>query len=174
MSNVRSVSTFLYFRPVIRDARPPDVPDLLRLIRALAEYEREPGAVETTPEDLAAALFCSDPSVFALVAERAGRVVGMAVWFLTYSTWTGRSTLHLEDLYVEPDHRGDGLGRALVQSLAARAGDLGCARMEWAVLDWNGPAIGFYRSLGAHPLEEWTTWRLDLPGLRALGSDERG
>lgn len=145
---------------MIRDAVPSDTGDLLRLIRALARYEKEPEAVETTEQDLDRALFGLHPKVFASVAEHDGLVVGMAIWFLTFSTWTGRHSLYLEDLFVEPQHRGRGLGRALLGDLARQAVAMGCARMEWAVLDWNEPARGFYRSLGAQPLDEWTVFRL--------------
>ena len=140
-----------------------DVGDLLRLIRALAEYEREPEAVETTEEVLAESLFGPDPLARVYVAERDGRVVGMALWFLNYSTWTGKPGLYLEDLVVEDGHRGEGIGQALMAALRARATELGCARMEWSVLDWNDPAIRFYRSLGAKPMDQWTTWRIELP-----------
>lgn len=155
---------------MIRDARPEDIPDLLRLVRALAEYEREPDAVEATEEALRAALFADRPLVHALVAEGGGRVVGMAVWFLAFSTWTGRHSLYLEDIFVEPGQRGSGLGRALTARLAARARELGCARMDWAVLDWNEAAQGFYRAIGARPMEEWTTWRLEGDALDRLAA----
>ncbi|HMC38693.1 MAG TPA: GNAT family N-acetyltransferase [Acidimicrobiales bacterium] len=153
---------------MIREARADDVPDLLRLIRGLAEYEREPDAVVATEESLTKALFGPGAIVHALVAEADGRVVGMALWFLAFSTWTGRHSLYLEDLFVEPEQRGGGLGRALMETLAGRAVEQGCARMDWSVLDWNEPSIGFYRSLGATPLDGWTTWRLEGPALDAL------
>lgn len=148
---------------LIREARETDVGDLLRLIRQLAEYEREPAAVKTTEEVLARSLFGTDPLARVFVAEKDGSVVGMALWFLTYSTWTGKPGLYLEDLIVEAGHRGEGIGQALMGALRARAVELGCARMEWSVLDWNDPAIHFYRSLGARPMDEWTTWRIELP-----------
>ena len=151
-----------YSPRVIREARPHDAEDLLRLVQQLAIYEREPDAVRTTPEDLAAALDADEPRVRAHVAEVDGAIVGMALWFLTYSTWTGTPTLYLEDLFVDPEHRADGLGKALMKALAAEAKKRGCARMEWSVLDWNESAIAFYRSFGAEPMEEWTTWRMDL------------
>jgi GNAT superfamily N-acetyltransferase len=159
---------------VIRDAQPGDVGDILRLVRALAEYEREPDAVEANETSLSTALFRPDPLVHAMVAEEGGRVVGMAVWFLSYSTWTGRHSLYLEDLFVEPERRARGVGRALMRHLAVRAAELGCARMDWSVLDWNEPAMTFYRSLGARPMDEWTTWRLDGPALDALGTAPPG
>jgi GNAT superfamily N-acetyltransferase len=153
---------------MIREALPSDAADLLRLIRGLAEYEKEPDAVVTTAADLEKALFGPDPRVHAHVAEEDGRVVGMAIWFLAFSTWTGRHSLYLEDIFVEPGLRSRGVGRALMRRLAARALELGCARMDWSVLVWNEPAMAFYRSVGAAPLEEWTTWRLDAAGLARL------
>jgi GNAT superfamily N-acetyltransferase len=161
-------------RPVIRDAVPADVGDLLRLIRALASYEREPDAVETSGNDLRRALFDPEPKVFALVAETAGLVVGMAIYFVSFSTWTGRHGLYLEDLFVEPAHRSAGVGRALMSALAARSLGLGYKRLEWAVLDWNELAISFYRGLGAAAMDEWTTYRLagaDLTALAARGHE---
>lgn len=151
---------------MIREARPDDVTDILRLVRALAEFEREPHAVVADEDSLRGALFCEHPLVHAHVAEREGGVVGMAVWFLSFSTWTGRHSLYLEDIFVEPQWRTQGLGRALFARLAARSVELGCARMDWSVLDWNEAAMGFYRSMGAHPLDEWTTWRLEGEALR--------
>lgn len=145
---------------MIRDAQPSDTGELLRLIKALALYEKEPEAVQATESDLRRALFGPDPKVFAMVAEVDGAVVGIAIYFLSFSTWTGRHSLYLEDLFVEPGFRGRGLGRDLVAALARKALDLGCARMEWAVLDWNEPAIGFYRALGARPMDGWTLYRL--------------
>jgi GNAT superfamily N-acetyltransferase len=153
---------------VIREARPEDVGDILRLIHALAEYEREPDAVEATEDLLSDALFGPNPRVFAHVAEIDGRVVGIAVWFLAFSTWTGRHSLYLEDIFVEPELRGAGIGRKLVGRLAGRATELGCARMDWSVLDWNESAMAFYRSLGARPMQEWTTWRLEGAALADL------
>ena len=155
---------------MIREATPADTGDLLRLIRALAEYEREPEAVEATEEDLIDGLFGPDSVAHAYVAEVDGNVVGMAVWFLTFSTWTGRRGLYLEDLFVEPAYRKRRLGRALLTRLALKAVELGCARMEWSVLDWNEPAIGFYRAVGARPMQDWTTWRLTGDPLRSLAS----
>jgi GNAT superfamily N-acetyltransferase len=155
---------------VIRDAVPADAGDLLRLIRALASYEREPDAVETSEDDLRQALFDPEPKVFALVAETAGRVVGMAIYFVSFSTWTGRHGLYLEDLFVEPAHRSAGVGRALMSALAARTLRLGYKRLEWAVLDWNEPAISFYRGLGAAAMDEWTTYRLTGAALTSLAA----
>lgn len=155
---------------MIRPATPADVPDLLRLVRALAEYEREPEAAIATPDDLRAALFGENPRVFADVAEVDGRVVGMAVWFYTFSTWTGRHGIWLEDLFVEPAHRGAGLGKALLVGLAQRCVTERLTRLEWTVLDWNEPALAFYRSLGASPLDDWTTHRVEGATLVAMGT----
>jgi GNAT superfamily N-acetyltransferase len=152
----------------IRPARPGDEIDILRLIRALAEYEREPDAVENTVDDLRAHLFGAAPRVFAHVAELDGRVVGIAVWFVNYSTWTGRHGIYLEDLFVDPAARGHGVARGLVRALAAEAEAQGYARIEWAVLDWNELAKAFYRSLGARQNDTWEPWRLTGPALAAL------
>ncbi|HEV3281856.1 MAG TPA: GNAT family N-acetyltransferase [Acidimicrobiales bacterium] len=154
----------------IRPATPEDVDDLVQMIHDLAEYERSPGAVEVDRHQLHDALFAETPSVFSHVAEAGGRVVGMAIWFLTFSTWTGRSGIYLEDLYVRPDARGRGVGGALVSELAATARRCGYRRVEWAVLDWNEPALRFYRSLGAVPMTGWTSYRLSGAELSTLGA----
>lgn len=156
---------------LVRDAVPTDVEQLLGLVRALARYERAEEEVLATEADLRNALFGASPKVFALVAESAGSgsVVGMAIYFVSFSTWTGRHGLFLEDLFVAPEHRGRGTGRALLRALGARANQMGCARVEWAVLDWNQPAIDFYRSVGAVPLDEWRTFRLSGQALSELG-----
>lgn len=157
----------------VRHARPEDVPDVLRLIRGLADYEREPDAVETTEDDLQRWVFGDDPVANVLVAESApgGPVVGMALWFRTYSTWTGVPGIYLEDLYVDPQARGTGLGKALLAALARIAVDRGYRRVEWAVLDWNTPSIEFYERLGARPMQEWSTYRLLGEALTELGAD---
>jgi GNAT superfamily N-acetyltransferase len=152
----------------IRPARPGDETDILRLIRALAAFEREPDAVEATVEGLRAHLFGAEPRVFAHVAEQDGRVVGIAVWFVNFSTWTGRHGIYLEDLFVDPAARGGGVARRLVEALAAEAQERGCARVEWAVLDWNEAAKAFYRRLGARHNDTWEPWRLDGAALVAL------
>ena len=157
----------------IRPARPGDEHDILRLIHALAAYEREPDAVEVTADDLRSHLFADHPRVFAHLAEQDGQVVGIAVWFLNFSTWTGRHGIYLEDLFVDPSMRSGGVGRGLVRALAAEAEARGCARLEWAVLDWNSPAKDFYRSLGARHNASWESWRLDGEALAALARDER-
>lgn len=156
--------------PSIRPAAVDDVPAVVSLIRELATYEREPDAVVATEELLRTALFGPEPRVFCLVAEDpAGEVVGFAVWFFNFSTWLGVHGVYLEDLFVRPEARGGGYGRALLTELARIAVRNGCGRLEWAVLDWNAPAQGFYRALGAAPMDEWTTWRLTGDALRILG-----
>jgi GNAT superfamily N-acetyltransferase len=155
-------------RPVIRAAEPSDVPALLELIRELARYEREPDAVHNTEAQLAAVLFGPDPLVHALVAEESGTVVGTAIWFVNYSTWTGRHGLYLEDLFVLPAHRRGGHGRALLVALAGICLERGFGRFEWTVLDWNEPALRFYRSLDAVPMSEWTVQRLTGEALARL------
>jgi GNAT superfamily N-acetyltransferase len=154
---------------VIRPARPADVPVLLDLVHELAAYEKEPDAVEATPEMLAAALFGPAPVAACHVAVVDEAVVGFALWYVTFSTWKGRPGLWLEDLFVRPVARGLGLGKALLAELAAVCVGRGYARFEWWVLDWNVDAHGFYRSLGARPEDEWTVWRLDGDALQALG-----
>ena len=157
----------------IRTAEPGDETAIDRLIRQLADYEREPDAVVATPADLTAALFGPDPRAHCLVAELtgdpvAGEVVGMALWFVTYSTWRGRHGIWLEDLYVSPGHRRLGLGRALLAALAGICVQRGYHRLEWTVLDWNEPALAFYRTIGAAPLSEWTTWRVSGPAIEEV------
>jgi GNAT superfamily N-acetyltransferase len=153
---------------VIRPARPADVPDIYRLIRDLAAYERSLPEVTGTQQDLAAALFGPDPAVFALVADTGGHVAGFALWYLSYSTWQGRHGIYLEDVYVEPDHRGRGFGRRLLAELAALCVERGYGRLEWSVLDWNAPALGFYAWIGATAMDEWTVHRVTGQALRAL------
>lgn len=157
--------------PHIRVAGPDDVPAILRLVRELATYEREPDAVDATEADFTAALFPREgaPTAYAHVAEVAGEVVGMAVWFLTFSTWTGKPGIHLEDLYVRPAHRGSGLGKALLLELARLCTDRGYRRLEWWVLRWNTPAIDFYDALGATPMDAWIDYRADGETLTRLG-----
>ncbi len=159
----------------VRRAVPADVAAMDAMVHELAAYEREPDAVQASPRDLHEALFADAATASALVAEVADvavpggwEVVGMAVSFTTYSTWTGRCGTWLEDLYVRPEHRGAGLGRALLAALAAQVVEAGQRRLEWAVLDWNTPAQGVYAAVGARPQEEWTTWRLTGQALHDL------
>jgi GNAT superfamily N-acetyltransferase len=153
---------------MIRAATPDDVPTILQLVRELAEYEREPDAVVATEAMLARALFDPHPAAEAVIAEVAGEPRGFALFFHNFSTWTGRRGLYLEDLYVTPDARGQGLGKALLAHLAGLAIDRGCARFEWAVLDWNAPAISFYNSVGADSMNEWTVRRVSGDALARL------
>ena len=155
----------------IRPAVPADVPALLGLVRELAVYEKEPDAATATPEQFTTVLFPGEgePTAYAHVAEVNGTVVGCAIWFLSFSTWTGKNGIWLEDLYVTPGHRGSGLGQALLATLATICGERGYTRLEWMVLDWNAPSIGFYRSIGAESMDEWTRFRLDGAALAALG-----
>ncbi|HEY0718529.1 MAG TPA: GNAT family N-acetyltransferase [Streptosporangiaceae bacterium] len=156
---------------MIRNAEPGDVPAVHRLIRALAAYERSLTSVTGTEDDLRQALFGPRPAVFAHVAEHEGQVAGFALWFLNYSTWTGRHGIYLEDLFVDPERRGQGYGKALLTELARLCVERGYQRLEWVVLDWNTPSIEFYKSLGAQPMDQWDIYRLSGPALRALGSD---
>lgn len=153
---------------MIRRATPADVPTMVQLVHDLAEYEKASDDCTLTVEQLHAALFGPDPAVFAHVAESDGVVVGIAVWFLNFSTWNGVHGIYLEDLYVTPSARGGGLGRRLLGALAREAVANGYSRVEWSVLDWNAPSIAFYESLGAGPQDEWTTYRLTADGLTAL------
>ncbi|HWM16754.1 MAG TPA: GNAT family N-acetyltransferase [Microbacterium sp.] len=153
----------------LREARPGDEAGILSAIRGLAAYEREPDAVQNTVGTLTETLFGTDPRAFAHVVERSGEIVGIALWFLTYSTWTGRHGIWLEDLYVDDSQRGRGYGKALIASLAAVCVERDYSRLEWTVLDWNEPAVAFYRALGADPMSEWTTQRLAGAELTALG-----
>lgn len=159
---------------MIRPALPTDVPALLQLIRELASYEREPDAVANQPGLLHDVLFGESPSVFAHVAEHAGEVVGCAIWFVSYSTWTGRHGIHLEDLVIGERARGTGLGTALLAELALICRQRGYTRLDWSVLDWNSPAIGFYRSLGAVEQSSWRAYRLTGDALDALAQQAAG
>lgn len=154
-----------------------DVPEILTLIRELAAYEREPDAVVATAADLQTALFGEHPRVHCLIAEvaRAGEkltleTAGFAIWFENFSTWRGRHGIYLEDLYVRPEHRGCGHGKALLAALAGICADRRYPRLEWAVLDWNTPAINFYRAIDATPQDQWTTYRLSGDALQTLAA----
>jgi len=147
---------------MIRHATPDDVPAILAMVRELAEYERAPHEAVATEEQLRTALFGDHPAVFAHMAvdDASGEPVGFALWFLNFSTWRGVHGIYLEDLYVRPEHRGSGHGKALLLGLARICVERGYGRLEWSVLDWNEPSIGFYKSLGAVPMDEWTVFRL--------------
>ena len=145
---------------VLRPATAADAGLILRFIIELAVYEKEPDAVVTDQDGIAGSLFGQGATARALIAELDAEPVGYAVWFASYSTWLGRNGLYLEDLYVTPEMRGRGVGKAILRQLAALAVAQGCGRMEWSVLDWNAPAIAFYESVGARPQSEWTVFRL--------------
>ncbi|WZH36691.1 MAG: GNAT family N-acetyltransferase [Microbacterium enclense] len=160
---------------VLRPARAGDESGILACIRALAEYENEPDAVDNTAEMIRATLFGEDPRAFAFVVEGPdGDIRAIAIWFLTYSTWTGRHGIWLEDLYVHEQYRAFGYGVALLAALAAECLEKRYTRLEWTVLDWNEPAIGFYRALGAEAMEEWTTRRVTGDALAALAARAAG
>ncbi|AMV01445.1 GNAT family acetyltransferase [Xanthomonas citri pv. fuscans] len=156
--------------PQIRSATPADVPLLHELITALAVYEREPDAVKASLEDVRASLFDEGATAHALICEQDGQALGFAVYFFNYSTWLGRNGLYLEDLFVRPEARGKGAGLALLRHLAQLAVQRGCGRFEWSVLDWNQPAIDFYKAVGARPMDGWTVYRLDGERLAAFAA----
>lgn len=155
---------------LVRRATPADVSDILALIKALAAYEREPDAVMASEDMLRRALFAFEPKVFAHVAEHDGALIGLALWFLNFSTWTGRHGVYLEDLYVDDAARGLGVGRALMKALAREAVTMGHARLDWAVLDWNEEAKAFYRRVGGRHCVGWEPWRIDGDALIALAT----
>lgn len=156
----------------IRAAKVEDVPIILELIRDLAAYERAPDEVSATEEQLIGVLFGEKPVAEVLLGFEGKSPVGFAVYFYNFSTWLGRPGLYLEDLFVKPEKRGKGYGRALLVALAKIARDRGCGRMEWAVLDWNESAIRFYRALGARPMHEWTVFRLTVEEIAELAKSE--
>ena len=152
----------------IRAATIVDVPIILELIRALATYERAPNEVRATEDQLVDVLFGKKPAAEVLLAFEDDNPIGFAVFFHNFSTWLGRPGLYLEDLFVKPEHRGKGYGRALLVYLGKIAHERGCGRMEWAVLNWNEPAIEFYKKLGAKSLDEWKIFRLNREGIARL------
>ncbi len=154
----------------IRPAVPDDIPQILAFIRELAEYEREPQAAVATHADLLRDGFSEPRRFHCLIAESSGQPAGLALYFYTYSTWRGHPGIYLEDLFVRPAFRGKGIGKALLASVAAVAVAEGCPRFEWAVLNWNTPAIDFYQSVGAQPMSEWTTMRLSGDALASLAA----
>ncbi|WP_327704833.1 GNAT family N-acetyltransferase [Streptomyces decoyicus] len=158
---------------MIREATPDDVPVILAMIGELAAYERAPEAAQATEPQLEEALFGPQPAAFALIAEADGTPVGFALWFRNFSTWTGTHGVYLEDLYVRPEARGGGHGKALLAALAEICVARGYERFEWSVLDWNEPSIGFYRSIGAQPMDEWTVFRLTGEALHNLAGGSR-
>ena len=156
----------------IREATPDDVAPIHQFIVDLAVYEKEPDAVDATEQDIHDSLFCEQPKVFGLICERgtadAAEPVGFALYFYNYSTWVGRHGIYLEDLYVSPDARGLGAGKALLKAIARIALDSGCGRYEWSVLKWNTPSIEFYEACGAVALDEWVGYRMDRAAMEAF------
>ena len=157
-------------RFTLRAPTPDDVPHVLRLVRGLAEYEHLLHEVTATEQHFTRALFAPCPRAHAVLAWVGAEAVGLALWYYTFSTFTGGPDLFLEDIFVAPAHRGTGIGRALFRHLARTARAESCRRMEWRVLDWNQPSIDFYRRIGARPMQDWTVQQLDGPALAALAA----
>ncbi|WP_329366945.1 GNAT family N-acetyltransferase [Streptomyces sp. NBC_01483] len=157
---------------MIRTATPDDIPVIHAMVRELAEYEKVPDEAKASRQQLREALFGERPAAFAHIAEAAGEPVGFAMWFLNFSTWRGVHGIYLEDLYVRPEARGGGHGKALLAELARICVERGYERLEWSVLNWNRPSIDFYEALGARPQDEWTVYRLTDGALRELGSGD--
>ena len=154
----------------IRPARKDEVGIVLQLIHDLAHYEKAPNEVEATEKELLETIFVDDARVFCDVVEVDGEIGGMAIWFLNYSTWQGKHGIYLEDLFIKPEFRGRGFGKALLQHLAKVCDERGYGRFQWWVLDWNSPAIEFYKSLGAVAMDEWTLYRVSGDPLKKLGN----
>jgi GNAT superfamily N-acetyltransferase len=157
----------------IRPIRPDDVPAAVRLVRELADYEKALHEVRLTEEQLTGVLFGDSPALFGHVAVDDGEVVGIALWFLNFSTWRGTHGIYLEDLFVSPQHRGAGHGRELLRTLAAVCVERGYSRLEWSVLDWNTPSIDFYKAAGAVAMDEWAVFRLTDEALSTFADDRR-
>ena len=155
----------------VRPIRPDDVPAVVGLVRELADYEKALHEARLTEAQLSEALFGGSPALFGHVAEHGGQVVGTALWFLNFSTWRGTHGIYLEDLYVTPAHRGTGLGKELLRTLAAVCVERGYSRLEWSVLDWNTPSIDFYKSAGAVPMDGWTVFRLTDDALSTFATN---
>jgi len=153
----------------IRPARVEDVDQILALIYELALYEKAPEEAKATHEQILATFFCANPQVFCEIVEVDSQIAGCAIWFLNYSTWLGKHGIYLEDLFVRPQYRGQGHGKALLQYLARKCEENGYGRFQWWVLDWNEPAIKFYKSLGAIAMDEWTVYRVSGEELKKLG-----
>ena len=155
----------------IRLAQPADIADIHRLIFELAVYEKASDEMVATLEQIEHSLFSEKPTAFCHVAEVEGKVVGMALWFLNYSTWLGKPGIYLEDLFVKPEYRGHGIGKGFMKTLAQLCIERGYERFQWWVLDWNEPSIDFYKSLGAIPMDEWTVFRLSGDSLKKFAKD---
>ena len=155
---------------MIREAKSSDVQAIHDLIVELAIYEKEPDAVIASVSDIKENLFGTDPVAYCHVAEIDGKIVGIAIWFLNYSTWLGKAGLYLEDLFVKPEFRGSGLGLQLMKTLAQLCIDRGYERFQWWVLDWNEPSINFYKSIGAEAMDEWTVYRLSGNALKSFAA----
>ena len=154
----------------IRPAKREEVGEVLQLIQDLATYEKAPDQVEASRDDLLNTIFVKDPRVFCDLVEVDGQIAGMAIWFLNYSTWQAKHGIYLEDLYIKPEFRARGYGKALLKHLAQICDKEGYGRLQWWVLDWNSPAIEFYRSLGAEAMDEWTVYRTSGQALKDLGN----
>ena len=156
---------------MIRNAVKEDAPQILQLIKDLAEYEKAPLEAKATLEQINESLFSDDPHAFCHVVEVDGTVVGISIWFLNYSTWLGKPGIYLEDLYIDPAYRGKGFGLALLKELAKICVARNYERLQWWVLDWNEPSIEFYKSLGAEAMDEWTVYRVSGDALKKLAAD---
>lgn len=154
----------------IRPAKREEVGEVLQLIQDLATYEKAPEQVEASKEDLLNTIFVKDPRVFCDLVEVDGQVAGMAIWFLNYSTWQAKHGIYLEDIFIKPEYRGRGYGKALLKHLAKICDEKGYGRLQWWVLDWNSPAIEFYKSFGAEAMDEWTVYRTSGQALKDLGN----
>ena len=154
----------------IRPAKREEVGEVLQLIQDLATYEKAPDQVEASRDDLLNTIFAKEPRVFCDLVEVDGQIAGLAIWFLNYSTWQAKHGIYLEDLYIKPEFRARGYGKALLKHLAQICDKEGYGRLQWWVLDWNSPAIEFYRSLGAEAMDEWTVYRTSGQALKDLGN----
>ena len=154
----------------IRPAKREEVGKVLQLIQDLATYEKAPDQVEASRDDLLNTIFAKEPRVFCDLVEVDGQIAGMAIWFLNYSTWQAKHGIYLEDLYIKPEFRAKGYGKALLKHLAQICDKEGYGRLQWWVLDWNSPAIEFYRSFGAEAMDEWTVYRTSGQALKDLGN----
>ena len=154
----------------IRPAKREEVGEVLQLIQDLATYEKAPEQVEASKDDLLNTIFAKEPRVFCDLVEVDGQIAGMAIWFLNYSTWQAKHGIYLEDLYIKPEFRARGYGKALLKHLAQICDKEGYGRLQWWVLDWNSPAIEFYKSFGAEAMDEWTVYRTSGQALKDLGN----